>query len=191
MSVEPILLSFPESFETNRLCIRAPLEGDGQLVHQAISESIEELRPWMRWAQSPSTVEQSEVIIRQARLKFIERSDLRLLLIAKETNQLVGCSGLHQIDWDARKFEIGYWVRTSCRGQGYITEAVAGIMSFAIHELAANRISIRCDSRNTASSRVAERLGFTLEGILRQDERGVDGTLRDTMVYAKVRGIDF
>ncbi|RAT97800.1 N-acetyltransferase [Brevibacillus sp. Leaf182] len=191
LSIEPLLLSFPESFETSRLHIRAPLAGDGQMVHLALTESIEDLCPWMPWAQSLPTEEKSEVNVRQARLKFLERSDLRLHLFDKHSGQLIGCSGLHQIDWDARKFEIGYWVRTSCRGQGYITEAVAGITSFAIRELQANRIVIRCDSRNIASSRVAERSGFILEGILRKDERSIDGTLRDTMVYAKVRGIDF
>ncbi len=43
----PILLSFPESFETQRLLIRSPMYGDGVLVHKALHESAAELRPWM------------------------------------------------------------------------------------------------------------------------------------------------
>ncbi|GAB2720888.1 GNAT family N-acetyltransferase [Paenibacillus thermoaerophilus] len=190
-SVEPMLLSIPESFESRRLLIRAPRWGDGAAVNEAIKESLEQLRPWMPWAQQIPSVEDSELDIRRARLRFLERADLRLLLISKETGQFIGSSGLHRIDWQTRKFEIGYWVRTSYGRQGYITEAVEAITNYAIHELQANRIEIRCDSRNTRSARVAERLGFTLEGILRNHERDTEGALRDTMVFAKVRGAEF
>jgi len=99
-------------------------------VNEAVKESKEELRPWMPWAKNIPTVEESEVSIRRSRLQFLERSDLRLLLFLKGTDELVGSSGLHRIDWQARKFEIGYWVRTSYAKQGYITEGVEAISSF-------------------------------------------------------------
>ncbi|WP_308637202.1 GNAT family N-acetyltransferase [Paenibacillus silvisoli] len=189
--MDPILLHIPESFETERLLIRAPLWGDGQLVNEAVKQSIEELRPWMPWAQHVPTLEESEVISRQGRIHFMKRSDLMLYLIHKHSGAFVGSSGLHRIDWPARKFEIGYWVHTSFAGQGYITEAVEGITRFAIGELEANRIEIRCDARNVRSSRVAERLGFVKEGMLRRDKLDVNGQLSDTVIYAKVRGCEF
>ena len=189
--INPILLSIPERFESNRLILRAPLQGDGIRVNEAIRESIEELRPWMLWAQEVPTLEESEVISREGHVRFIERSDLMLYLLHKETGHFIGSSGLHRIDWQARKFEIGYWVRTSCSGQGYITEAVASITQFAIQQLQANRIEIRCDSRNTRSIRVAERLGFTNEGFLRNEKCDVNGILRDTIIFAKIRGVEF
>lgn len=189
--IDPILISMPESFESSRLLIRAAIWGDGAAVNEAVRESTAELSPWMPWAQRIPSVEESEASIRKSRLQFLERKDIRLLLVNKKTGQLVGSSGLHRIDWQVRKFEIGYWVRTSCAGQGYITEAVAAIADFAIQELLANRLEIRCDSRNTQSARVAERAGFTLEGILRNDKLDVQGALRDTMIYSKVRGVEY
>lgn len=187
----PILLDIPESFETDRLLIRAPFFGDGAAVNEAIRESIDELRKWMPWAQKTPTVEETEINVRRARVAFLERSDMRLHLFLKSTGQFIGSSGLHRMDWQVRSFEIGYWVRTSCSGHGYITEAVEGITAFAVRHLNANRIEIRCDSRNTRSARVAERAHFTLEGILRNERLGIDGQLRHTMVFAKVSGIDF
>lgn len=191
LATNPILLDFPESFETERLLIRAPQWGDGQAVNDAVKESIEELRPWMPWAQRVPSAEESESNIRQARLQFLDRSDLRLMLTLKHTGELVGSSGLHRIDWRARRFEIGYWVRTSFSGQGYVTEAVNGIADFAIRHLNANRIEIRCDSKNERSSRVAVRAGFALDAVLRSDLVNTDGELSDTMIYSKVRGIQF
>lgn len=188
---DPILLDFPESFESERLLIRAALWHDGAAINEAVRESIEELRPWMPWAHTIPTLEESEKNIRYSRTEFLERKDLRLLLLNKQTGQLVGSSGLHQIDWQARKFEIGYWVRTSCQQQGYITEAVHAITRFAIQELQANRIQIRCDARNIRSAKVAERCGFTLEGILRNETCDVNSALSNTMIFAKVRGVEY
>jgi RimJ/RimL family protein N-acetyltransferase len=187
----PLLFSFPDRFESERLIIRSPLWGDGAMVNKAVIESIEELRPWMDWAQQVPTLEESEMISRQGNIHFLERSDLKLYLIQKSTGQFVGSSGLHRIDWQARKFEIGYWVNTPFSGQGYITEAVHSITSFAINELQANRIEIRCDSRNVRSIRVAEQAGFTLEGALRSEKCDVEGILRNTTIFSKVRGIEF
>lgn len=187
----PLLLSIPESFESSRLLIRAPQWGDGAKLNEAVRESEDELKPWMPWAQAMPTIEESEVVIRKSRSKYMDRSDLMLLLFLKDTGQLIGSSGLHRINWQARKFEIGYWARTAYSSQGYITEATNAISTFAINELEANRIEIRCDARNYRSARVAERLGFTLEGILRNEKCDVNGILRDTMLFAKVRGKEF
>jgi RimJ/RimL family protein N-acetyltransferase len=187
----PLLLSIPESIESDRLLIRAPKWGDGIQLNEAVIESSNELKPWMPWAQSIPTVEESEIVIRRARLRYMERTDLMLLLFLKETGQLIGSSGLHRIDWESRKFEIGYWGRSTFSGNGYITEAADAITNFAVHDLNANRVDIRCDSRNHRSARVAERLGFTLEGILRSEKCAIDGSLRDTMIFAKVRGKEF
>ena len=110
-----------------------------------------------------------------------------LLLFLKNSLTLVGGSGLHRIDWEVPRFEIGYWVRKRFEGQGYISEAVAGITRFAFDRLKARRVEIRVDDRNERSWRIPERLGFRLEGTLRNDVRGVNGELRSTRVYAMIR----
>jgi ribosomal-protein-serine acetyltransferase len=188
---DPILLDFPESFETERLLIRAPLWGEGAVMNEAIVESQEQLKPWMPFAQTLPTVEESEKFTREARLAFLNRTELHMRIFDKLTGEFIGCSGMHQLDWDLRNFEIGYWIRSSCAGKGYMTEAVNGITDFAIRELAANRIEIRCSARNLKSAAVAERAGYTLDGILRGNRRGLDGEIHDSKVYAKVRGAEF
>lgn len=179
-----ILRDFPESFETGRLLIRSPLPGDGPEFNRAKLESFEELRPWMGWARKDTTDEDSEEDVRRARTRFLAREDLMLLLFLKGTDTLVGSSGLHRIDWEVPRFEIGYWCRTRFAGRGYITEAVRGITAFAFEELGARRVEIKCDTKNERSVKVAERAGFRLEGELRNDQRATDGSLRNTLVFA-------
>ncbi len=185
--MNPILIDFPYEFETNRLHIRYPLPGDGKEVYDSIQASIEELKPWMPFAQTEQSVDEVEANIRESHAAFLKREDLRLLLFNKQTGEFIGSSGLHRIDWDVRKFEIGYWVDSRHAGHGYMTEAVEGISEFAFDHLHARRVEIRCHARNLRSRKIAERLQFDLEGIFRNEDLSSDGKeVRDTCVYAKI-----
>lgn len=184
--MKPIVKDFPESFGTERLLIRGPMPGDGPELFAAVTESFEELRPWMPWVHKHKTVEDSEESARKGWVEFLERSDLRMHLFLKGTDTLVGSSGLHRIDWEVPRFEIGYWCRTRFTGRGYTTEAVRGISAFAFEELGAKRVEIKCDPHNRRSAKVAERAGFRLEGELRNAERATDGSPRNTLVFALI-----
>lgn len=190
-SLIPIMLDIPESFETERLLIRTAQPGDGAEMNEAIGESLKELQPWMPFAQSLPAVEETEQYVRESRVAYLKRSMLNMQIYSKADGKFIGNIGLHHIDWDCRRFETGYWIRSSRAGKGYITEAVNGITDFAIRELGASRIEIRCSARNKRSAAVAERAGFTLDGILRSSTREADGELHDSKVYAKVRGTEF
>ncbi len=185
--MKPILLDFPLEFETERLYIRCPLPGDGPAVNAAIIESQESLKQWLPFADPLPSLQQSEENVRRAHAQFLLREDLRLHLFHKTTRHFIGSSGLHRINWDAGRFEIGYWLRTSESGKGYMTEAVKGITHFADEYLHAERLEIRCDPRNRQSCRVAERAGFHLEAKLVNEKADQDGSLRDTCIYTKLR----
>ena len=185
--MNPILVDFPESFESERLIIRAPQPGDGAEMNAAIRETFDDLKIWMPWAQEIPTIEESEENVRHARCRFLAREDLRLHLHLKDTNSFVGGSGLHRINWDVPTFEIGYWCRKRFQGQGYITESTEAITKFAFEVLGAKRVEIRCDANNVRSRRIPERLGFELEGTLRNDALSTSGELRNTLVFAKIQ----
>lgn len=186
--MNPLLLEFPSEFYTERLLIRMPKPGDGKVVFDAIQASLDELKPWMPFAQKEQSEEETEINIRDSYVKFIKREDLRLLIFHKETGEFIASSGLHRIDWSVPKFEIGYWIDTRYSGKGYITEAVEGITKFAFSDLKARRIEIRCDSKNDKSRKVPERLGFTLEGVLKNSAISADGNeITDTCIYAMIK----
>jgi RimJ/RimL family protein N-acetyltransferase len=164
-----------------------PVPGDGTMVYEAIQASIEELKAWLPFAHFEQSESNTEANIREAHLKFLRREDLRLLIFLKDTQQFVGSSGLHRPNWSVPKFEIGYWIDTRLSGNGYMTEAVQGITNYAFTELKARRLEIRCDALNVRSQAIPEKLGFLLEGTLRNEDTSMDGKeLRDTFVYAKI-----
>ena len=121
-------------------------------------------------------------------MAFVRRETLNLLLIRKSDGRLVGVSGFNQhLDWRVPRFEIGYWVRTSLQGQGYISEAVRTLTDFAFRDLRALRVAIHCDAANTRSAAVARRGGFTQEARLRNQSRNGDGALNDELIFSKIR----
>lgn len=186
----PILLDFPDTFESERLTIRAPRPGDGVAMNQAIIESLEELRPWLPWAVDAPSISDNEEFVRNAAVNWLARRDFVLSLWRKDTGEYIGGSGMHHVDWEVPSVEIGYWLRTSQVGHGFITEAVNAITAFAFDTLGVHRVEIHCDERNTRSAAVARRAGFALEGILRNHRRNhITLELRNTMVFAKVRDL--
>lgn len=182
--MKPILLDFPSAFKTSRLLIRAPQFGDGFAVNEAIVESENSLKPWMPFVHPLPSPEETEENIRQACAKFILREDLRLHLYQLTTKQFIGSSGLSRMNWESGCFEIGYWLRDSASGHGYMTEAVNGIVEFAVSHLRARRIEIRCDARNQRSANVALRCGFTLEAHLHRQRLDVYGNFEDTLIFS-------
>jgi len=188
--IDPVLLDIPERLDGERTVLQAPRAGLGAELAVAITQSLSHLRPWMPWAQDAPTAESSEAVVRRMQADFIARRDLTYQIYARKQDgspgRLLGGSGLHRMDWDVRRFEVGYWIRPEAAGQGHVSEAVKLLTAMAFDKLRARRIEIRCDTRNFKSRAVAERCGFELEGILRNEALGVDGHPRDTCVYSRV-----
>lgn len=189
-SLETLLIEVPERIVTERLILRCPRPGDGAAVNAAVAETIETLRPWMPWAQGVPGERESEATCRRMNAHFRLRTDLPMFIFERREGDtegdFVGGTGLHRIDWALRSFEVGYWCRRSHAGLGFTGEAVRAITAMAFHTLRARRVHIRMDAGNAASRRVAERCGFTLEGVLRQEALTPRGEPRDTCVYARV-----
>ena len=189
--MNPLLLDLPEHLATARLLIRAPRENDAPAVNAAVCESLADLQPWMPWSQAAPSRAQSRADCRRLQARFLLREDLAMFVFERAADggegRFVGGTGLHRIDWPARRFEIGYWCRTSAQRQGFAREAVQAMSRLAFETLQARRVEVRMDEGNRASQRVAERCGFTLEGVLRSDGLTPQGELRDTRVYARVR----
>ncbi len=186
--MNPLLIEVPERLETERLLIAAPRPGIGAAMSLAIAESIADLSPWMPWAQQVPSIEETEATMRRAQADFILRKDLTYQIYdrASEGRRLLGGTGLHRMDWDARRFEIGYWIRRSVQGNGYVTEAVLALTAMAFEQLRARRVEVRMGETNLKSRAVAERCGFELEGILRQDHLSTTGEPGSTCVYARI-----
>lgn len=110
-----------------------------------------------------------------------------LFILDKNTNDLIGATGFHGINWDVPCTETGYWVRKKYLGQGYITEAINTITHYAFKVLKVKRLTITCDVDNECSKKVPERLGYNLESIIKANRvKPITGEVTETLVFARI-----
>jgi RimJ/RimL family protein N-acetyltransferase len=98
----------------------------------------------------------------------------------------LGWCGLTGFNPDFRSASLGYCLTEAAWGHGYATEAAGALLQWAFDTMDLNRVQAEADTRNGASARVLEKLGFVLEGTLRED-CVVDGVVSDSWVYGLLR----
>ena len=177
----------PSSIESGRLVLRPFETPDGPALFAAVQETLPDLAPWLPWADKHPTVEASTETCARVRAAFDARTDFTMGMFRRDDGRLIGGTGLHRVRWELPSFEIGYWVRSSDAGRGFVTEAVAMLARTCFETLGAARVEIFCDPRNERSAAVARRVGFVHEGTLRQRILGVDGRPRDSLAFSLVR----
>jgi RimJ/RimL family protein N-acetyltransferase len=185
--LNPVLIDVPMPIRTPRLLLRPKQVGDGAITSAAVLETWEELHKWMRWAENPRgfTPELMEIRNRNVMASFILREGIELIGVEVATGTAVIWCGLHDIDWQGRQCDTGYWVRKSAQGRGIATEAANALVRYAFGALGMQRIGLTHSAGNEASRRIAERLGFSLEGIQRGANVLPGGKHEDRYCYAR------
>ena len=178
----------PYRIETERLVIRCWDPRDAPLLKDAIDSSLDELRPWMPWADAePTSLDEKANLLRGFRGRFDTGEDFAYGMFAPGEAEVVGGTGLHTRVGDDG-FEIGYWVRASRAGEGLATEASAALTRVAFAVCGADRVEIRTDPANERSAAIPRKLGFTREATLRRRLPGRrEGEWRDVVVFSLFR----
>ncbi|MFZ0386207.1 MAG: GNAT family protein [Solirubrobacteraceae bacterium] len=160
--------------------LRLPGESDADELYELTAANRELLAEWMPWAAG-ATLDTIREFIRLRRLEFARSGAFSSVVV--ERGRLVGSIGFPEINHDQRSCTIGYWLGRSAQGRGTATLAVRALIDHAFGAAKLNRVVIQAGVGNARSRAVAERLGFTLEGVLRQAERHPDGRYVDLAVY--------
>ncbi len=168
--------------ETARLVLRNWNPADAPLAHAAQIESYHHLKRWMPWAKESLSLQEQLKYIRGARSRFDAGESFAFGIFNPDETEVWGGCGLH-FRQGAGVLEIGYWIHVNQTNKGYATELSAALTRVAFTVENARRVEIRCDPANVRSARVPEKLGFTLEGTLRQSYLGVENRPRDVMVW--------
>ena len=121
-------------------------------------------------------VEQEQARRRGGQVEFalVEPHDLDVLL---------GGGSLNNVDLEQGRAAVGYWLVARARGRGVATHAVRLIARWAFEQLGIARLELTCGPDNDPSKRVAQRCGFTREGVLRS-HMPFKGGRRDTVMFS-------
>jgi RimJ/RimL family protein N-acetyltransferase len=150
----------PDLVVADGLTLRCYVTEDAEALVNAVTESLEHLRPWMPWiAFEPQSVGQRQDWIGGVNRERDAGGDVVLGIF--DGDELVGGTGLHRRA-EPTALEIGYWVHVAHCGRRVARRAAAALTSaaFALHET--EHVDIRHDRKNVASRRVPEGLGYRL-----------------------------
>ena len=165
---------------TKRLKLVATCAEHGDALWAAARTSIAELRPWMPWAIDPHHGDTLAFAL-AAEKQWDAGAGWNFTIV--ENEDVIGSVGLDNFDAAVNACNLGYWLRTDRTGRGLMTEAAARVVAFGWDDIGLHRIELRAARANVASARVADKLGFRREGLLRDGSRGADG-YHDTYLYA-------
>lgn len=138
------------------------------------------LRRWLPWVDLTRSAEDSRDFIRGTQRQFGENDGFQTALVVD--GEIAGMIGHTGIRWPSRAAALGYWLAEKHQGRGFMTRACRAYVDHAFHELGLNRMEIRAATGNVRSRAVPERLGFRLEGVVRDAEWLYDGFV-DHAVY--------
>ena len=190
-SVYPTLIPVTEELRGPRVALRRQRASDAADLFAAMEASRARLTPWLRIPDALQTVEATRDWLIRREAGWLLREILSFTIRHGETRNYLGNIELHHteigpIEWQRRFLALGYWLRDGAEGQGYMSEAAQLVTDYAFTDLAAKKVIIRCDARNTRSVAVAERLGFVLEARLRGEAHTKDGAVADELQYALI-----
>jgi RimJ/RimL family protein N-acetyltransferase len=115
-----------------------------------------------------------------------EGTGARLAIDLAADDSFIGWCSISDWNRDFRCATLGYSLTDSAWGQGYATEAVRALLTWSFDALDLNRVEAETDTRNLASARVLEKVGFVREGTMREDCI-VNGEVSDSWVFGLLR----
>ena len=184
--MKKILIDVPQQIETPRLKMVMPKAGFSAALHAAILDGYVDYVRYLNWPPEPPTIEAVEEENRKNHAEFILRDFIRYLVIDKTTDAVLGRCALPpaQANWLIPQFGISYFIRKSARGKGYASEAALALAHMVFKILKAQKVEIYCETENSASKRIPEKIGLKLEYNLRGGWPRPDGKLASQHVFS-------
>ncbi|MGW7429982.1 GNAT family N-acetyltransferase [Streptomyces sp. NPDC054861] len=169
--MEPITLATP------RLALRAFTPEDGDEVLAACQDP--DIQRWTS-VPSPYTRQDAEYFLhRVVPHGWRDDTEYTFAVRLREGGPILAAASLHHPR--SGSWEVGFWTAKEHRGRGYMTETLLALARWAFTELHCTRLEWRAEVGNAGSRAVAEKTGFTVEGVLRAALPN-KGTLRDSWV---------
>lgn len=159
-----------ELIETDRLIIRRFNRRDPPALEEGVRSSLADLHEWLPWAHMDYTRDDAVAFVRESIQAWKDDKAYDYAVRAKpEPDHHIGNISIWQTSRSGKIGEIGYWVRSDLIGRGYGTEATRAVMQVGFDTMGLHKVVLRIAVGNLASERIAEKLGYKREGVLREE----------------------
>lgn len=170
------------------MTLRLPQHGDFRAWAALRAESIQFLSPWEPiWASDHLTRKSFTNRVYWAQRSVNSGSAVPVFLTRRDDRALLGAITLDNIRrGPSQAGTLGYWIGERHARQGYMREAIQGVVHYGFTTLDLSRIEAACLPENHASRGVLEKAGFKYEGVA-QSYLQIAGRWRNHVLYANLR----
>ncbi len=177
--MDPLILRVDEN-----VALRQIAEEDAEELTDLIDRNRTHLKEWLPWLDNSTDIHDTARFIGRSLEQADDANGVTLGIFAN--GRLAGIIGEHYVDSLNHRTEFGYWLDWEHQGRGIVTRSTARLTDYAFTNQGCNRVMLHCAVGNVKSRAVAERLGFVLEGILREAEWLYDHYV-DLAVYSMLK----
>jgi ribosomal-protein-serine acetyltransferase len=174
----------PERVPTRRFVLRRFNRRDADALTAAVRASLPELQLWLPWAHAGYDRDDAAAYVRDSVASWREGRAYDFAIRPHDDPELhLGNVSIWHVSRLGRSAEIGYWVRSDQTGQGVGTEVTAALVQAGFERMGLHKVILRIAVGNESSERIADKLGFTREGVLRE-ELMIRGAWVDHTIYS-------
>jgi ribosomal-protein-serine acetyltransferase len=178
-------LTVHATYSDGRITIRPYRNDDTAALFEAVRESVDQVAAWLDWCHPNYSRSDSETWVSSREAAWRRGEDYSFVILDPATQTFLGGCGLNDINPAHGFANLGYWVRSSWTGRGVATGAARLVARFGFQQRGLKRIEIVAAVDNTASQRVAEKVGAHREGVLRC-RLMIHGKVHDAVLYSLI-----
>lgn len=155
---------------TPRLLLRPFRRRDVRALDEAVRASLSDLGRWLPWAGAGYDRSVAQQFIRDSMQSWSDGKAFDYAIRRPaDPDRHLGNVSVWFTSRNGPVGEVGYWTRSDVAGTGIGTEAAAALLGIAFEHLRMHRVVLRIAVGNKPSERIAEKLGFIREGLLREE----------------------
>lgn len=175
-----IMLEIP----TDRLVLRSFRNEDATAAFEMVVRNKPRLQnDFPKLLSKAVNVAGVEGVIEERRKAWAKSYEFFFAIHRREFNAVIGQVSLKSINWKSGKAELAYFIDEEHARKGYATEALHGIIEWCFDAMELNSLFLRAALDNKPSQKLAEKVGFTKQGIVPKDHKRQDGKLVDIYYY--------
>jgi [ribosomal protein S5]-alanine N-acetyltransferase len=162
----------PTPVETTRLTLR-PVEATDlpDLLVMNVDARVTRFLPYATWR----SIDDAQAWFQRMQALHTVGASLQWVVQDKLSGRILGSCLLFRFDAGIARAELGYVLGHAAWGQGYMAEALRGLIGACFARMDLRRLEAEVNPANLASVQLLQCLGFTHEGLLRQRRVGHDG----------------
>lgn len=157
---------------------------DAAALIQLVDGSRASLRKFLNWVDQLNSLEDAQKFITNCNRRTEELRGITFFILHNEIP--VGSIALYDWVHDIKCISVGYWISDRFRNQGIVTASMRRNLEYAFVDLEMEKVQLYYVPHNNASERIADKLGFKIEGYIRRSFM-INGSLQDQYLCGLLR----